>query len=208
MASSGYLDCPPAPAEQRPTRPSKRQRRGNATCSRASRDLQQQVTFAHVPEIPTAIPILVQTDQELSTSGRAVIEEEKEEEGEKEERGEIDHCAIILSLAEQSALLAHSDSSGYSPSPDREMPRQPINLLNEFNLGVLPSRPPPSNVPSGPQLATMAVLSTRKKDKRPVESYDDVLPPLQRRRVGDLSTSRMVTDSPPLVQHGSNSGTP
>lgn len=82
------------------------------------------MTFAHVPEILSGNPILVQADQEPSTSRRVVIEEE--EGG----GGGLDHHSVVCSLAEQSTLLADLDFSGYSPFSDLE--EMPLQLMNRI----------------------------------------------------------------------------
>lgn len=111
-----------------------------------------------------------------------------------------DHRAVVLALAEQSILLADSDSFGYSPSPDREMPRQPISLLDELNLPFPPSRGGAPRAPTNPPPETTSAPSREQRDKRPLEGLPYTQPPLQRRRTRESSSSRPEPSSPPLVQ--------
>jgi hypothetical protein len=164
--------------------------------------LQQQVTFAHIPEVLTAIPILVHSDLGPSTSGRAASaeeEEEAEEEEREEETGAFDYRTLTREIAEQAARLADSDdSSGYSPSPDHtDMPLQPINLLDQLNLGGASRAPPTVRSTQLPQSSSPS-FADRQREKRPAESPPQIQPLPQRRRTGD--TSLPVSGSPPLVQ--------
>lgn len=189
------------PPEQKAPRARRGRGGGGGGRSRASRDLQQQITFADIPEIPTAIPILVRTDLEPSTSGRVIAEEEEEEEEDQQQEEEEDrghsradaHCS-----PEQ--IIHLSDSSGYSPSPDRNMPLQPISLLDELNLGGRASRATSHVNPIVPPPTSNRSLTEQQRDKRPMESPQNVEPPLQRRKTKDSSSSLTLVDSPPLVQ--------
>lgn len=146
----------------------------------------------------------MRADQEPSTSGRVIIEGEEEEREERE--GErFDQRAVVLSLTEQATLLGDSDSSGYSPSPNRDMHVQPISLLDELNLAFPPSRGGPSRAPPvappvNPPTTTASTSLQQQRDKRPLESPQGTRPPLQRRRTGEANSSRTSTDSPPLIQ--------
>lgn len=87
------------------------------------------------------------------------------------------------------------------------MPLQPISLLDELNLAGPPSRSgtsraPPMIAPTVRPTPTVVAssLSHQQRDKRPAESPQDLQLPLQRRRIGDSSSSQLVTNSPPLVQ--------
>jgi hypothetical protein len=141
------------PADRERTRARRGRARGRSSRSQAPEVLQRQVTFAYIPEIPTAIPI-----QEASTSGRTIAEEEEEE----EERV-FDHRAAVRSLTEQSTLLADSDDSpGYSPSPDREdMSRRPINLLDTLTLGGASRAPPSARTATPPPVPVSVSLTDR-----------------------------------------------
>ncbi len=169
--------------------PPARRSRSRGTGGRSEADLQQQVTFAEVPEIPTAIPILVRTDLQPSTSGRAVFEEEEE----------VDSLQPDPRLSPERLTLS-SDSSGYSPSPDRNMPLQPISLLDELNLGSRAPRAASRASTAAPLVASNQSPTERQRDKRPAESPQHVEPPTQRRRTGESGSSLVLTDSPPLVQ--------
>jgi hypothetical protein len=181
------------PADRERTRARRGRANRRSSRSRAPEDLQQQVTFAHIPEIPTAIPILSRTDQEASTSGRVTVEAEEEE--------EFDHRAVVQSLSERGAFLADSDDSpGYSPSPEREdMPRQPINLLDELNLGGASRAPPVTRSVTLSQTSSPPPPENS-RDKRPRESPEHGQLPPNRRRTGSPSSSQTLCDSPPLVQ--------
>jgi hypothetical protein len=174
-----------------------RARRGRATRrssrSQAPEVLQRQVTFAHIPEIPTAIPI-----QEASTSGRASVEEEEEFEEEA-----FDHRAVIQSLTEQGTRLADSDDSpGYSPSPDREdMSRRPINLLDTLTLGGASRAPPTARTAIPPPVPSPVSLTDRQREKRPADSPQDAQPSPQRRRTDGPNSTQQLPESPPLIQH-------
>lgn len=186
------------PPEQRTPRARRGRGRGRGGNSRASQDLQQQIAFADIPEIPTAIPILVRTDLEPSTSGRQISEEEEEQEEQQEEEEEEGNIPRTDVYSSPEQIIHLSDSSGYSPSPDQNMPLQPINLLDELNLGGRISRAAPPANPTIPSTSTLPP-SLQQRDKRPLKSPQETQPPLQR-RTEDSSSSRAMIDSHPLVQ--------
>lgn len=177
------------PTDRERTRARRGRARGRSSRSQAPEVLQRQVTFAYIPEIPTAIPL-----QEASTSGRTIAEEEEE--------SRFDHRAVVRSLSERGAFLEDSDDSpGYSPSPDREdMPRQPINLLDELNLGGASRAPPAARVATPSQTSSPPPPLENPRDKRPRESPEHAQPPTLRRRTGGSGSSQTLCDSPPLVQ--------
>lgn len=73
-----------------------------------------------------------------------------------------------------------SDSSSYSPSPDNNMPLQPISLLTELVLGTSASYAPPIILQVNPPTLVTSTPSHQQMDKSSVESPQDVQPPLQR----------------------------
>lgn len=148
-------------------------RRGRITRSQSRADSQQQFTFAHIPEISTAIPIITTGGFGPSTIDKTVEQGEGEREGREENRLRVS----IASIADQYNQL--SNSSGYSPSPDREMPLHPVSLLAELNLAIPPSRggtsrAPPVTTSTVPSVVVTSIPSQQQRDKRPVDIPLDI----------------------------------
>jgi hypothetical protein len=75
------------------------------------------------------------------------------------------------------------------------MPLQPINLLDELNLGARPPRAPTTSASLNPTINAVPLFEPR--DKRPIEGPSETQQRSQRQRTRDTS---QTTNSPPLIQ--------